>query len=289
MGRLLLLAVIGVGILLFGCVQGAPPAQNVVCSKPYIQVGTSCCLDQNSDSICDSDEGKAAPSPSPTITEPAVEERAECFKPYIRVGRDCCLDVNANGVCDKDDVRECPQDVQACPGGSTAGRDPLNNCNFFPCPSVIPTPAANATIVPNVTVTAVPTPTPTAVVTPIPNCTSSSVLNAITSNLMDKSNECRSTRVNVLCGVCSTCCSSPGVDKTEYQQSIDPACYSCANSNFGVARARDYYDRMGAYLNKCVENCDSLVTAYKAFLQYGVDYACVLPEGWNICDDVTLP
>ncbi len=30
--------------------------QQVTCNKPYILVGTSCCLDQNDNSICDSDE-----------------------------------------------------------------------------------------------------------------------------------------------------------------------------------------------------------------------------------------
>jgi len=28
----------------------------VTCNSPYIKVGTSCCLDQNSNKICDSDE-----------------------------------------------------------------------------------------------------------------------------------------------------------------------------------------------------------------------------------------
>lgn len=31
-------------------------SQKVVCNKPYILVGTSCCLDQNDNSICDKDE-----------------------------------------------------------------------------------------------------------------------------------------------------------------------------------------------------------------------------------------
>jgi hypothetical protein len=36
-------------LLVAGCAE-------VVCNKPYIQVGTSCCLDQNDNAICDSDE-----------------------------------------------------------------------------------------------------------------------------------------------------------------------------------------------------------------------------------------
>ena len=119
-------------------------------------------------------------------------------------------------------------------------------------------------------------------------CDSDPILNAITSNLLTKSNTCRQTRVTVLCSKCSTCCDGSGHDKTEYAQSIDPTCYSCAATNFGVARARDYYDRMGAYENKCAENCPDLVDAYKAFLQYGKDKNCELPEGWKVCTDVTL-
>ena len=120
-----------------------------------------------------------------------------------------------------------------------------------------------------------------------PNCNSTPVLTAITSNLLTKSNACRSTRITVLCSKCPTCCSG-GVEKTEYQQSIDSQCYSCAYTNYGVARARDYYDKMGVYSGKCVENCADLVTAYKAFLQYCEDYKCELPTGWKICNDVTL-
>jgi len=33
---------------------------NIVCNKPYIRVGTSCCLDQNENKICDKDESPQA-------------------------------------------------------------------------------------------------------------------------------------------------------------------------------------------------------------------------------------
>ncbi len=32
------------------------PSSQIVCNKPYILVGTSCCLDENNNSICDKDE-----------------------------------------------------------------------------------------------------------------------------------------------------------------------------------------------------------------------------------------
>jgi len=44
--------IIGLLIILFisGCTQ------QIICNKPYISIGADCCLDQNDDSICDSDE-----------------------------------------------------------------------------------------------------------------------------------------------------------------------------------------------------------------------------------------
>ena len=280
----------------FGCIQApqtqAPAQPGLVCNSPYIQVGAECCLDANSNKICDKDE-PAPKAPDAPLTPP--DEGVKCELPYILVGSDCCLDANSNKICDKDEVqvKTCPTDVQACPGGSNVSRNPDNNCNFYSCPAVLPQPeipnASNSTnasnntsgtwrpLIPHLNITF-----------PMLACNSSPVLSAITSNLMDKSNECRSTRVSVLCNACSTCCSAPGVDKTEYAQSLDPTCYTCATANFGVARARDYYDRMGTYEHICTENCNSLVSAYKAYLQYGKDYHCALSDGWKICSDVTL-
>lgn len=49
---ILVLAVIGV-ILVSGCAK-----EEVTCNPPYIKVGTSCCLDQNNNSICDEDKAE---------------------------------------------------------------------------------------------------------------------------------------------------------------------------------------------------------------------------------------
>ncbi len=43
---------------------------NVVCNEPYIQVGTSCCLDVNGDKICDSPEGTPTSSTATIRTIP---------------------------------------------------------------------------------------------------------------------------------------------------------------------------------------------------------------------------
>jgi len=43
-----------VAVVIFWQVSQSP--EQPLCSSPYIQVGNSCCLDENSNSICDSDE-----------------------------------------------------------------------------------------------------------------------------------------------------------------------------------------------------------------------------------------
>jgi hypothetical protein len=70
--------VLALMMLSVGCMQ-----QQVVCNKPYILVGTGCCLDENSDGICD-------------------EHKPFCRGLYILVGDSCCLDENRDGICDKD-------------------------------------------------------------------------------------------------------------------------------------------------------------------------------------------
>src|SRR3989344_1798060 len=39
-------------------VKDNSPPEEVVCNSPYIRVGRDCCLDKNSNSICDNDETK---------------------------------------------------------------------------------------------------------------------------------------------------------------------------------------------------------------------------------------
>ncbi|MFA5888476.1 MAG: hypothetical protein WC852_07245 [Candidatus Nanoarchaeia archaeon] len=69
MNKQILILILGVIILVFsGCTQ------KVICNKPYIQMGSECCLDQDGNNICDKDEIRTStPEPSePTIvtTEP---------------------------------------------------------------------------------------------------------------------------------------------------------------------------------------------------------------------------
>lgn len=49
------------GMLLMGCNASSGESrtnQEVVCNSPYIRFGTACCLDKNSNSICDDDESQ---------------------------------------------------------------------------------------------------------------------------------------------------------------------------------------------------------------------------------------
>ena len=80
--------------LIAGCVS-SPTGAQVVCNKPYILVGTECCLDQNTNSVCDTDE----PPQKKELAEEVV-----CNKPYILVGTECCLDQNSNLICDNDEA-----------------------------------------------------------------------------------------------------------------------------------------------------------------------------------------
>lgn len=56
-------------------------AEKAVCNKPYILVGTGCCLDQNDNKICDSDENIDVENQS--IEKPKSQEiiRSDCYLP----------------------------------------------------------------------------------------------------------------------------------------------------------------------------------------------------------------
>ena len=66
----------------------------ITCNPPYIKVGISCCLDQNYNRICDSEE---------KTIETETEKYETCYPPYIKRAGSCCLDENENGICDSDD------------------------------------------------------------------------------------------------------------------------------------------------------------------------------------------
>lgn len=63
--------ILGVLILVFlisGC-KIETPQDTIICNKPYILVGSECCLDQNDNSVCDKDEViKEQPIESEVVT-----------------------------------------------------------------------------------------------------------------------------------------------------------------------------------------------------------------------------
>jgi len=55
--KILLLGIAIATIFISGCVQQSKQ-ETIICNSPYMKVGTECCLDQNSNNICDKDESK---------------------------------------------------------------------------------------------------------------------------------------------------------------------------------------------------------------------------------------
>lgn len=100
---LLAMFLINPGIFSIGTTGSAVKTTgNLVCNSPYIQVGNSCCLDQNYNSICDKDETSTTSPTTVTITPTTPE--VTCSLPYIKRNNACCLDEDGNGICDKDEL-----------------------------------------------------------------------------------------------------------------------------------------------------------------------------------------
>lgn len=106
MKKVLLIGMALFSIFLLGCEGvdlskvGTEDINKVIqCNKPYIRFGTSCCLDSNSNGVCDNDEVKKE------------DTSLKCEKPYLKFGSSCCLDKDDNKICDKDEKPVC-KDVQ---------------------------------------------------------------------------------------------------------------------------------------------------------------------------------
>lgn len=140
-------------LFIVGCLQqqAAP-----VCNKPYILVGTSCCLDKNDNKICDRDErieqgeeqGKELPKEDSNIEIPDSIPLTECKK--YEWPSDCNYITNAEGkkLCEQckewcdENKGECK--VSSLPFGEDSGirREPQHNeellagpkgCESFEC------------------------------------------------------------------------------------------------------------------------------------------------------------
>lgn len=57
------------------------------CVYPNLQIGNTCCLDNNRNGVCDNEET-------------TIAGKTSCSMGYIKEGYSCCLDDNDNGLCD---------------------------------------------------------------------------------------------------------------------------------------------------------------------------------------------
>lgn len=79
MKRTILALLVLVVLVLGGC-KGGVTGGTIVCNKPYILVGTDCCLDKDDNSVCDKDEIEeqavepVEPPKEEVEEEPAIEE-----------------------------------------------------------------------------------------------------------------------------------------------------------------------------------------------------------------------
>lgn len=99
MKKLMLIGFIISLIFLFGCTE-TPTGEVIqpVCNKPYILVGTDCCLDKNDNSICDKDE----------IEESKVEETKETKSAVVGDVFPCEDECNFEGQkCEDNKVIKC--------------------------------------------------------------------------------------------------------------------------------------------------------------------------------------
>ena len=81
-GILILIAIVGVIII------GNYTKQEIACNPPYIKLNSSCCLDQNNNSICDKDE---KPITQTQITGKIVEKTRNCADECSR-GQTKCME-----------------------------------------------------------------------------------------------------------------------------------------------------------------------------------------------------
>ena len=56
-----------------GCSKSKSSDKSVVCDAPYIRHGSDCCLDKNSNNICDNDEGAQSSSSAKVSVDASVE------------------------------------------------------------------------------------------------------------------------------------------------------------------------------------------------------------------------
>lgn len=105
-------------IFIISCTQ-----EKVICNKPYIKIGTDCCLDKDDNKICDKDESQQIQT-TESKTPPAEETKTASCKDECNftVPGQCdgnafyiCNDVNGEGCKEKELVDYCGLDYK-CTG-----------------------------------------------------------------------------------------------------------------------------------------------------------------------------
>lgn len=111
--KILILSVLTIAVLVSsGCVQ---QPSGPICNPPYIIKGNDCCLDQNSNQICDTDEQQP-----PSVQDhcpSSCDDGDECTKDYCSAvtGYECRNDLIipccGNDICEpRENYIECPED-----------------------------------------------------------------------------------------------------------------------------------------------------------------------------------
>ena len=67
--------------------------KDMVCERPYVKIGSYCCLDSNGNGFCDSGEFTVPP-----------HHKSSCSSPYSMVNGACCVDQNGNNICDANET-----------------------------------------------------------------------------------------------------------------------------------------------------------------------------------------
>lgn len=94
-------------IALMGCVQTA----KVVCNAPYIMVGSTCCLDKDTNGVCDKDEAggaRADDCPEPVFDCDSCPPKIVSETEEVEVVRYVCPD----GETIVDDVADCARNAE---------------------------------------------------------------------------------------------------------------------------------------------------------------------------------
>ena len=93
-------------LFLAGCaIEETTKPATVVCNAPYIRHADDCCLDQNSNKICDSDESTAEP-----VQEPATKEELAEVLSESRTVQSC--EINADLECVSAKINESGIEIE---------------------------------------------------------------------------------------------------------------------------------------------------------------------------------